>query len=121
MATTTPEHDRKIAEMKFSSVFPHYVSKVEKKGRTKKELLEVIQWLTGFKESDLQRLSESGATFREFFEEATLNPKADLITGTICGYKIQEIETPLTKQARYLDKVVDELAKGRPVEKIKRH
>ncbi|MCE2497296.1 MAG: DUF2200 domain-containing protein [Flavobacteriales bacterium] len=120
MPPTTPEHDRKIAEMKFGSVFPHYVKKVERKGRTKEELLEVIHWLTGFQSADLEKLSKDKVTFKEFFERATLNPNADLITGSICGYKIQEIETPLTKKVRFLDKIVDELAKGKAVEKIKR-
>lgn len=120
MPTTTPAHDAKIAEMKFYSVYPHYVSKVEKKGRTKAELHEVIEWLTGFNEDNLNELIEQKVTFKEFFERAEVNPNAELITGSICGYKIQEIETLLTKQVRYLDKVVDELAKGRAVEKIKR-
>lgn len=120
MPTTTPAHDAKIAEMKFYSVYPHYVSKVEKKGRTKAELHEVIEWLTGFNEDNLNELIEQKVTFKEFFERAEVNPNAELITGSICGYKIQEIETLPTKQVRYLDKVVDELAKGRAVEKIKR-
>lgn len=106
--------------MTFSSVYPHYVAKVEKKGRTKGELQQVITWLTGFSEGDLQRLIESEATFAQFFAEATLNPNTALITGSICGYRIEEITTPLTKQVRYLDKLVDELAKGRKMEKILR-
>lgn len=118
--TTTPEHDERIAKMTFASVYPHYVSKVEKKGRTVEELHQVITWLTGFDESELQALIDRGATFRQFFAEATLNPNADLIKGVICGYRIEEIETPLTRQARYLDKLVDELAKGRKMEKILR-
>ena len=118
--TTTPEHDQRIAEMKFFSVYPHYVTKVEKKGRTVEELHEVIEWLTGFTSSDLEKFIEEKITFKEFFERATLNPNADLITGSICGYKIQEIQTLLTRQVRYLDKVVDELAKGKAIEKIKR-
>lgn len=120
MATTTPEHDQRIAEMKFFSVYPHYVTKVEKKGRTVEELHEVIEWLTGFTSEDLNQLIEEKVTFKEFFERARLHPNADLITGSICGYKIQEIETLLTRQVRYLDKVVDELAKGKAIEKIKR-
>lgn len=118
--TTTPEHDQRIAEMTFSSVFPHYVTKVEKKGRTKEELYEVIEWLTGFDKPKLQQLIEAKVTFKEFFKQARLNPNAELITGVICGYRIEEIETPLTKQTRYLDKLVDELAKGRKMEKILR-
>jgi len=120
MATTTPEHDKRIAEMKFFSVYPHYVTKVEKKGRTIDELHEVIEWLTGFKESDLNQMIEDKVTFKEFFDKATLNPNADLIKGVICGYRIEDIETKLTRECRYLDKVVDELAKGKAIEKIKR-
>ncbi len=118
--TTTKAHDERIANMKFGSVYPHSVAKVEKKGRTEEELHQVISWLTGFKAKDLQRLIKDEATFDQFFAEATLNPNASLITGTICGYRIEEIETPLTKQTRYLDKLVDELAKGRKMEKILR-
>lgn len=118
--TTTTDHDQRIANMKFASVYPHYVTKVEKKGRTVEELHKVIAWLTGFEASDLKRLIETGATFQQFFAEATLNPNATLITGSICGYRIEEIETPLTKQTRYLDKLVDELARGRKMEKILR-
>lgn len=117
---TTKDHDERIAKMKFASVYPHYVAKVEKKGRTVEELHKVIAWLTGFKEKDLRRLIENGATFEKFFAEALVNPNASLITGSICGYRIEEIETPLTKQVRYLDKLVDELAKGRKMEKILR-
>ena len=120
MATTTPEHDQRIAEMKFFSVYPHYVDKVVKKGRTVEELHEVIEWLTGFTSSDLQQFIEEKITFKEFFERASLNPNADLIKGVICGYRIEDIETTLTRQCRYLDKVIDELAKGRKMEKIKR-
>ncbi|PKM17879.1 MAG: DUF2200 domain-containing protein [Gammaproteobacteria bacterium HGW-Gammaproteobacteria-15] len=117
---TTKEHDERIANMTFSSVYPHYVAKVEKKGRTIAELHQVIAWLTGFEAKDLQRLIKNQATFEKFFSEATINPKASLITGPICGYRIEEIETTLTKQVRYLDKLVDELAKGRKMEKILR-
>lgn len=116
----TSHHDAKIAAMTFSSVYPHYVTKVEKKGRTKEELHEVIRWLTGFSEAELQAQICGTATFEEFFASAKVNPNASLITGTICGYKIQEIENPLTKQVRYLDKVVDELAQGKKLEKIMR-
>ena len=118
--TTTPEHDAKIAKMTFASVYPHYVNKVEKKGRTKDELLQVIEWLTDFSKAELEKLIAEKVTFKTFFERARLNPNADLITGVICGYRIEEIETPLTKQTRYLDKLVDELAKGRKMEKILR-
>lgn len=117
---TTKEHDERIRIMKYCSVYPHYVTKIEKKGRTIEELHQVITWLTGFKDKDLQRMIESQATFEQFFSEATINPNANLITGSICGYRIEEIETPLTKQVRYLDKLVDELAKGRKMEKILR-
>ncbi|MCD8534206.1 MAG: DUF2200 domain-containing protein [Verrucomicrobia bacterium] len=117
---TTKDHDERIAKMTFAAVYPHYVAKVEKKGRTIEELHQVISWLTGFNEKDLQRLIEKAATFEEFFSQASLNPDASLITGSICGYRIEEIETPLTKKVRYLDKLVDELAKGRKMEKILR-
>lgn len=117
---TTKEHDERIANMTFSSVYPHYVVKVEKKGRTTGELHQVITWLTGFDAKDLQRLLDNQASFAQFFAEARLNPNSHLITGTICGYRIKEIATPLTKQVRYLDKLVDELAKGRKMEKILR-
>jgi hypothetical protein len=120
MATTTPEHDQRIAELAFSSVYPHYVDKVEKKGRTKQELHEVINWLTGFTDKQLQKHIDNKITFAEFFERATLNPNASLIKGVVCGYRIEDIETPLTKQVRYLDKLVGELAKGKKMEKILR-
>ena len=110
---TTPEHDERIAEMTFASVYPHYIAKVEKKGRTKEELHQVIEWLTGFDDKKLQKLVEERVTFKTFFSKAELNPNAHLITGVICGYRIEEIETPLTKQVRYLDKLIDELAKGK--------
>ncbi len=118
--TTTKEHDDRIAKMTFASVYPHYITKVEKKGRTKEELHQVIEWLTGFDVKKLQKLIDSHATFQQFFAEATINPNASLITGSICGYRIEEINTPLTRQARYMDKLVDELAKGRKMEKILR-
>ncbi|NQZ75630.1 MAG: DUF2200 domain-containing protein [Ekhidna sp.] len=118
--TTTPEHDAKIAKLTFSSVYPHYVSKIEKKGRSIEELHVVIKWLTGFDQTRLQELIEEKVTFKTFFERANLNENAKLITGVICGYRIEEIETPLTRQTRYLDKVVDELAKGKKLEKIMR-
>lgn len=118
--TTTPEHDERIAKLTFASVYPHYITKVESKGRTKEELHQVIEWLTGFDNEMLQQLNKDKVTFETFFEKATLNPNATLITGVICGYRIEEIETPLTKQVRYLDKLVDELAKGKKMEKILR-
>lgn len=117
---TTPEHDERIAKMTFASVYPHYITKVVSKGRTKEELHQVIKWLTGFDDKKLKELIDEKVTFETFFRKATLNPNAHLITGVICGYRIEEIETPLTKQARYLDKLVDELAKGRKMEKILR-
>lgn len=113
-------HDERIAQLTFSSVYPHYVAKVEKKGRTKEELHQVIKWLTGFNEKMLQKLIKEQVTFEEFFRQARLNPNAGLITGVICGYRVEEIENPLTQRARYLDKLVDELAKGRAMEKILR-
>jgi hypothetical protein len=116
----TPEHNARIAKMTFSSVYPHYVTKVESKGRTKQELHEVIEWLTGFDSKKLQELIDEKVTFETFFKRAKLNPKAKLITGVICGYRIEEIENPLTKKARYLDKLVDDLAKGKKMEKILR-
>jgi len=106
--------------MVFGSVYPHYVTKVEKKGRTKEELHQVIEWLTGFDESKIKEFIDQEVTFKSFFEKAKLNPNAHLIKGVICGYRIEDIETPLTKQTRYLDKIVDELAKGRKMEKILR-
>jgi hypothetical protein len=118
--TTTPEHNERIAKITFASVYPHYVIKVERKGRTKEELHQVIRWLTGFDNNKLQELIDKKVTFETFFKTAKLNPNAHLITGLICGYRIEEIENPLTRQARYLDKLVDELAKGRKMEKILR-
>lgn len=113
-------HDERIARMTFASVYPHYVTKVEKKGRTKEELHQVFEWLTGFNENKIRELIEKKVTFEEFFQKATLNPQAHLIKGVICGYRVEEIENPLTQQVRYLDKLVDELAKGRKMEKILR-
>ena len=103
-----------------ASVYPHYVTKVEKKGRTKAELDEVIEWLTGFDDDQLAAHLAEETTFEDFFAGADLNPNASLITGSVCGVKIQEVEDPLMRRIRYLDKLVDELAKGRPMEKIKR-
>ena len=117
---TTPEHDERFAKMTFASVYPHYIKKVERKGRTKGELHQVIEWLTGFDDKKLQELIDEKVTFETFFKQAKLNPNAHLITGLICGYRIEEIENPLTRQTRYLDKLVDELAKGKKMEKILR-
>jgi len=113
-------HDQRIAKMSFASVYPMYLAKVEKKGRTKAELDQVITWLTGFDNGQMNDLIEKKATFETFFQLASLNPKASLITGLICGYRIEEIDNPLTRKVRYLDKLVDELAKGRKMEKILR-
>jgi hypothetical protein len=112
--------DERIAKMTFASVYPMYVEKVEKKGRTKEELHEVIQWLTGFDSKKLQQLINEKVTFETFFERASLNQNARLITGVICGYRVEEIQNPLTQKVRYLDKLVDELAKGKKIEKILR-
>lgn len=113
-------HHQRIAKMIFASVYPMYLQKVEKKGRTKKELHQVITWLTGFDDKKLAQLIKDKVTFEIFFQQATLNPNAHLITGVICGYRVEDIENPLTQKARYLDKLVDELAKGRSMEKILR-
>ncbi len=112
--------NQRIAKMAFASVYPMYVAKVEKKGRTKEELHQVMKWLTGFDDQKLQELIKEDVTFETFFEHASLNANAHLITGVICGYRVEEIEDPLTRQVRYLDKLVDELAKGRKMEKILR-
>ncbi len=117
----TPEHNERIAKMTFASVYPHYVTKIEKKGRTKEELHQVITWLTGFNDKKLQELIDKKVTFETFFQQASLHPNTHLITGVICGYRIEEIENPLTQQVRCLDKLVDELAKGRKMEKILRN
>jgi hypothetical protein len=116
----TAHHDDRIAKMTFASVYPHYVTKVEKKGRTQDELHQVIEWLTGFNETKQKELIDKKVTFEQFFNQATINPNAHLITGVICGYRIEEIDNKLTQQTRYLDKLVDELAKGRKMEKILR-
>ena len=116
----TPEHNERIARMTFASVYPLYINKVQRKGRTIEELNQVIEWLTGFDDKKLQQLIDEKATFETFFRKARLNPNAELIKGVICGYRIEELENPLTRQARYLDKLVDELAKGKTMEKILR-
>lgn len=118
MKSVKKSHDERIAEMTFSSVYPHYLEKVEKKDRTKEELHQVIEWLTGYDDKQLQDLIDEKATFEIFFQKASLNPNAPLIKGMICGYRIEEIENPLTQKVRYLDKLVDELARGRKMEKI---
>ena len=111
----------RVFAMPFGSVYPHYVNKVEKKGRTKAELDEVIEWLTGFDDAQLQKHIEDGTTFEEFFDDATLNPNAVLITGVVCGVRVENVEDPLTQKIRYLDKLVDELAKGKAMEKVLRN
>ena len=111
---------QRVANMTFASVYPMYVAKVEKKGRTKEELHLVIEWLTGFDNKKLQQLLNEKVTFETFFQRATLNPNARLITGVICGYRVEDIENPLMQQVRYLDKLVDELAKGKKMDKILR-
>lgn len=112
--------DERIARMTFASVYPHYVNKVEKKGRGEEDLLKVITWLTGYTRKQLEKHIEQRSTFEEFFAKAKLNPNASMITGVICGYRVEEIENPLTRQCRYLDKLVDELARGKKMESILR-
>lgn len=116
----TEEHNERMANLTFASVYPHYVTKVEKKGGSKAELNEVITWLTGFDEGEIEKMIEDEITFKELFDMADLNENADMITGVICGYRIEEIDNDLTRQVRYMDKLVDELAKGRKMEKILR-
>ncbi|MFD0767302.1 DUF2200 domain-containing protein [Mucilaginibacter lutimaris] len=117
---TTDKHNEKIAKMTFASVYPMYIKKIEAKGRSIQELNQVITWLTGYDEEKLNDLIAQKVTFEQFFQQASVNPNASLITGMICGYRIEEIDNPLTQQVRYLDKLVDELAKGRKMEKILR-
>jgi hypothetical protein len=117
---TTSKHDERMAIMSFATVYPLYVAKIERKGRTVEELHQVIEWLCGFDRTAIQQLIDENVNFQQFFERANLHPKAHLITGMICGYRIEEIENPLTQQVRYLDKLVDELAKGRKMEKVLR-
>jgi|TARA_B110000240_G_scaffold10687_1_gene11313 hypothetical protein len=116
----TASHNERVAKLKFASVYPHYLNKIEKKGRTKEELHQVIEWLTGYDELRLQVFVDKNETFETFFQNAELNPNAHLIKGLICGYRIEEIDNSLTQQVRFLDKLVDELAKGRKMEKILR-
>ena len=113
-------HNERMAKMTFGSVYPLYIAKVERKGRTKEELHQVITWLTGFDNKKLQELIKEKVTFETFFQKASLNPNSSLISGVICGVRIEQIENPLTQKVRYLDKLVDELAKGRKMEKILR-
>ena len=113
-------YHQRIADMTIASVYPLYLTKVEKKGRTEEELYQVIEWLTGFDKKKLHELINENVTFETFFRQASLNTNASLITGVICGYRVEEIENKLTQQVRYLDKLVDELAKGRKMEKILR-
>ena len=117
---STSKQNQRIAKMTFASVYPHYVTKIEKKNRTKDELHKVIQWLTGFNLEDLKKFIEQNITFETFFENANLNKNTHLVTGMICGYRIELIKNPITRQVRYLDKLVDELAKGKKMEKILR-
>lgn len=117
MSTSKSHHDR-MAELHYNSVYPHYVQKVTKKGRTEEELLSIISWLTGYSQKELVRLSNTPTTFIAFFDKATLHPDAEKIKGMICGYRIEDIEIELTRKIRYLDKIVDELSKGKSIEKI---
>ena len=116
----TAKHNERIAKTTFASIYPLYINKVEKKGRSKEELHQVIEWLTGYDEDRLQEFIDQKATFEVFFQQADLNINAHLIKGVICGYRIEEIDNSLTRQARYLDKLIDELARGRKMEKILR-
>ena len=120
MKTPPPGTEERVAKMTFASVYPHYLAKAEKKGRTKKELHEVIKWLTGYGDKKLKTIIDDNVDFETFFKKCKLNKNAHLIKGVICGYRIEERESSLLKQARYLDKLVDELAKGRKMEKILR-
>ncbi|MBK6762984.1 MAG: DUF2200 domain-containing protein [Micrococcales bacterium] len=110
----------RIFTTSFSSVYPLYVAKAERKGRTQAEVDEVIEWLTGFDGAQLNRHLEAGTTFEDFFADARLNPDASLITGSVCGVRVENVDDPLMQKIRYLDKLVDELAKGRPMAKILR-
>jgi len=116
----TAEHNERMAKTTFAAVYPYYIKKVESKGRTKEELHQIIEWLTGFNDQHIRELIEEKVTFETFFKRANLHPNAHLITGVICGYRVEEIENPLTQKVRYLDKLIDELAKGKKMEKILR-
>ena len=120
MKKITESHIQSMAKMTFAMVYPHYVSKIKKKGRTVDELHQVIEWLTGFNENDILSLIEEQVNFADFFQRANLNPNASLIKGVICGYRIEEIDHDLVRQVRYLDKLVEDLAKGKTMEKILR-
>ena len=120
MKQPPPGTEERIAKMTFASIYPLYVAKVEKKGRTKKELHQVIKWLTGYDDKKLKSLIDDEVTFETFFKKCKLNPNAHLIKGVVCGYRVEELENPLIRKARYLDKLIDELAKGRKMEKILR-
>jgi hypothetical protein len=122
MIRMTPRlsHDERIAKMTFASIYPLYVEKVEKKGRTEADLRKVLQWLTGFTKAKLDGHIRKGSTFEALFDDAELNPNASLIKGLICGYRVEEIENPLTRKVRYMDKLVDELARGKKMESILR-
>ena len=120
MPVATEAHHRRIAGMTFASVYPHYVAKVEKKGRTQAELQEVLTWLTGFDMTGIQEQIDRKTTFSEFFAEASVNPLSSEVKGVICGYRIEELDNELTRQVRVLDKLVDELAKGRAMHRILR-
>ena len=110
----------RIFTTSFASVYPHYITKAEKKGRTKEEVHTIIEWLTGYDETTLQHILDNKTDFETFFEEAQLNPNVSLIKGVICGYRVEEIEDPLMQKIRYLDKLIDELARGKKMEKILR-
>lgn len=114
----TSHHDDRLAKMSFASVFPHYVTKIEKKGRTKQELFTIIEWLTGFNEYQILEHIKNNLSFEDFFNQAKLNPSANLIRGVICGYSVEDISNRITRNVRYLDKIVDELSKGKSIEKI---
>ena len=120
MKKPPPGTEERIAQMSFASIYPFYLAKVEKKGRTREELHEVIEWLTGYNEKKLQKLIDEDVNFGTFFKKCKLNPNAHLIKGVICGYRVEELENPLIRQTRYLDKLIDELAKGKKMEKILR-
>lgn len=116
----TAKHNERIAKKVFGTVYPLYLSRLEKHGRTQAELNQVIRWLTGFSDAKIQKMIDNKVTFETFFGATTLHPNAHLIKGVICGYRIEDIDNPLTRQTRYLDKLVDELARGRKMEKILR-
>ena len=120
MKQPPPGTAERIAKMTLGSIYPLYLAKIEKKGRTEEELQRVITWLTGYDSVELATMIDDGVTFETFFGECQLNPNANLITGVICGYRVEELEDPLIRQCRFLDKLVDELAKGRKMEKILR-